>query len=33
MLKSPNSWDRIASFIRKAIKTKEEKEREMRRID
>ena len=29
MLKSPDSWDRIASFIRKAIKTKEEKEREI----
>ena len=33
MLKSPNSWDRIASFIRRAIRTKEEKEREMRRKD
>ena len=33
MLKSPDSWDRIASFIRKTIKTKEEKEREMRRKD
>ena len=27
MLKSPDSWDRIASFIRRAIKTKEENER------
>ena len=33
MLKSSDSWDRIASFIRKAIKTKKEKEREMRRKD
>ena len=33
MLKSPDSWDRIASFIRRAIKTKEEKEREVRRKD
>ena len=31
MLKSPDSWDKIASFIRKLIKIKEEKEREMRR--
>ena len=29
ILKSPDSWD----FIRKVIKTKEEKEREMRRKD
>ena len=27
MLKSPDSWDKIASFIRKVIKIKEEKER------
>ena len=27
MLNSPDSYDRIASFIKKAIKTKEEKER------
>ena len=33
MLKSPESWDRIASFIKRAIKTKEEEEREMRRKD
>ena len=33
MLKSPDSWDKIASFIRKVIKMKEEKEREMRRKD
>ena len=33
MLKSPDSWDRIASFIRRAIRTKKEKEREMRRKD
>ena len=33
MLKSPDCWDRIASFVRKAVKTKEEKEREMRRKD
>lgn len=33
MLKSPDNWDKIASFIRKVIKTKEEKEREMRRKD
>ena len=33
MLKSPDSWDRIGSFIRRAIKTKGEKEREMRRKD
>ena len=33
MLESPNSWDRIAFFIRRAMKTKEEKEREMRRKD
>ena len=33
ILKSPDSWDRIASFIRRAIKTNAEKEREMRRKD
>ena len=33
MLKSPDSWDRIAFFVRRAIKTKVEKEREMRRKD
>ena len=33
MLKSPDSWDRIASFIKRVIKTKEEKEKEMRRKD
>ena len=33
MLKLPDSWDWIASFIRRAIKTKEGKEREMRRKD
>ena len=27
MLKSPDSWDRLASFIKRVIKTKEEKER------
>ena len=32
-LKSPGSWDRIASFLWRAIKTKEEKEREMGRKD
>ena len=33
MLESPDSWDRIASFIRRTINTKEEREREMRRKD
>ena len=33
MLKSPDSWDKLASFVRKVIKIKEEKEREMRRKD
>ena len=28
-----DSWDKIASFIRKVIKIKEEKEREMKRKD
>ena len=33
MLKSSDSSDKVAFFIRRAIKTKEEKEREMRRKD
>ena len=33
MLKSSDRWDRIASFIRKAVKTKEENESEIRRKD
>ena len=31
MLKLPDSWDMIASFIKRVIKTKEEKEREMKK--
>ena len=33
MLKSSDNWDKIASFIGRAIQTKEEKEREMRKKD
>ena len=31
VLNSPDSWNRIVSFTRSAIKTKEEKEKEMRK--
>ena len=33
MLASQEKWDQIATFIRRVIKTKEDKEREKRRRD